>query len=62
MQQTARLLTQHPAYGTYVSPVHAVERVRVRIRRARVRRPDFVSLYIGAGIAGIACGFLLSVL
>jgi len=36
-----------------------VERVRIRMRLRRART-DFVPLYLGAGIAGVAFGFLLS--
>jgi hypothetical protein len=45
--------------GPFVIPVHAVERVRfgTRIRRAHT---DFVPYYFAAGVAGVACGFLLS--
>jgi hypothetical protein len=45
--------------GPFVIPVHAVERVRVRTRLRRART-DFVPLYLGAGVAGVVCGFLLS--
>jgi len=66
MQQTARLAIQHEPHGPYgsdpyVSPVRAVQRVRIRSRLRRART-DFLPLYIGAGVAGVACGFLLSVL
>jgi hypothetical protein len=45
--------------GPFVIPVHAVERVRIRSRLRRARR-DFLPLYVGAGVAGVAFGFLLS--
>jgi hypothetical protein len=45
--------------GPFVIPVHAVERVRFRTRLRRARR-DFLPLYVAAGVAGVACGFLLS--
>ena len=45
--------------GPFVIPVHAVERVRFRTRLRRARR-DFLPLYVAAGIAGVAFGFLLS--
>jgi hypothetical protein len=63
MQQHARIAAPHMTLGsaTYVSPVHAVERVRIRARLRRART-DFMPLYVGAGIAGVACGFLLSIL
>ena len=53
------MLHQSPA--AYVSPLHAVERVRIRTRRARTR-PDFVVLYAAAAIAGMASGLVLSLL
>ena len=43
----------------FVIPVHAVERVRMRTRLRRART-DFVPLYLGAGVAGVVFGFLLS--
>jgi hypothetical protein len=46
--------------GPYVSPVRAVGRVRVRTRLRRARA-DFFPLYVSAGVAGMVCGFLLSV-
>ena len=63
MQQTARIAVQHEPYGPgpFVIPVGAVERVRIRTRLRRART-DFLPLYVGAGVAGIACGFLLSVI
>jgi hypothetical protein len=45
----------------YVSPLHAVERVRIRARRARYR-PDFIVLYALAAVAGMAFGLVLSIL
>ena len=62
MQQFARIAVSQSSYGSgpYVSPVRAVERVRVRMRLRR-GRTDFLPLYIGAGVAGVVCGFLLSV-
>ena len=42
-------------------PVRAVERVRIRTRLRRARH-DFLPLYVGAGVAGVAFGFLLSVI
>ena len=45
----------------YISPVHAVERIRIRSRLRRPR-PDFVVLYGLAAVAGMAFGFVLSVL
>ena len=44
----------------YVSPLHAVDRVRVKARGRR-SRPDFVVLYAVAAIAGMASGLMLSV-
>ena len=44
----------------FVIPVRAVERVRIRMRLRRRARTDFVALYFGAGLAGVALGFLLS--
>jgi hypothetical protein len=46
--------------SAYVSPVHAVERVRVRARRRR-SRPNFVVLYALAAVAGMASGLVLSI-
>ena len=45
--------------GQFVIPVHAVERVRFRTRLRRARR-DYLPLYVGASVAGVAFGFLLS--
>ena len=46
----------------YVSPVHAVERIRINARRVRWRsRPDFTTLYALAVVGGMISGFLLSV-
>ena len=61
MQQIATSTFQHGIHerGPFVIPVHAVERVRFRTRLRRARR-DFLPLYVAAGIAGVACGFLLS--
>ena len=63
MQQTARIAVQHEPYGRapFVIPVRAVGRVRIRTRLRRART-DFLPLYLGAGAAGVACGFLLSIL
>ena len=63
MHQTARIAVQHETYGPgpFVIPVRAVERVRIRTRLRRART-DFLPLYVGAGVAGVACGFLLSVI
>ena len=47
--------------GPFVIPVRSVERVRIRTRLRRAR-PDFLPLYVGAGVAGVACGFLLSII
>ena len=47
-------------HGPFVIPVRAVERVRIRMRLRRRARTDFVALYLGAGLAGVAFGFLLS--
>ena len=62
MQQTARIAAQHEPYGVapFVIPVRSVERVRIRTRLRRART-DFLPLYVGAGVAGVACGFLLSI-
>jgi hypothetical protein len=62
MQQYARIAVEHRPYGSdpYVSPVRAVQRVRIRTRLRRART-DFLPLYVGAGVAGVACGFLLSI-
>ena len=62
MQQSARIAISHVRYGAgpYVSPVRAVERVRIRTRLHRARA-DFLPLYVSAGVAGVVCGFLLSV-
>jgi hypothetical protein len=62
MQQTARIAVQHDQVrpGSFVIPVHAVERVRIRTRLRRART-DFLPLYLGAGVAGVVCGFLLSI-
>jgi hypothetical protein len=46
--------------SAYTSPVHAVERIRIRARLRR-SRPDFVVLYLLAAIAGMFSGFALSV-
>ena len=61
-QQSARMAVSHSSYGAdpYVTPIRAVERVRIRIRLRRART-DFLPLYVGAGVAGVVCGFLLSV-
>ena len=61
MQQFARMAIQHEPYGRgpFVIPVRAVERVRIRTRLRRAGS-DFLPLYLGAGVAGVACGFLLS--
>ena len=61
MQQIATSTFQHGnrERGPFVIPVHAVERVRFRTRLRRART-DFIPLYLAAGVAGVACGFLLS--
>jgi hypothetical protein len=51
------MLQQGPAY---TSPVHAVERIRIKARLRR-SRPDFVVLYLLSAIAGMFSGFVLSV-
>ena len=62
MQQIATTF-QHRAYerGPYVIPVRAVDRIRIRTRLRRART-DYLPLYVGAGVAGVACGFLMSVI
>ena len=45
----------------YVSPLHAVERIRIRSRRPRTR-PDFIVMYAVAAVGGMASGLLLSAL
>ncbi len=61
MQQIATSTFQHGIYerGPFVIPVRAVDRVRIRTRLRRPRH-DFFPLYLAAGVAGVACGFLLS--
>jgi len=61
LQQIATSTIQRGIHerGPFVIPVRAVERVRIRMRLRRART-DFVPLYLGAGIAGVAFGFLLS--
>ena len=61
MQQIATSTIQRGIHerGPFVIPVRAVERVRIRMRLRRART-DFVALYLGAGLAGVAFGFLLS--
>jgi hypothetical protein len=61
MQQITTSTFQHGIRdgGTLVIPVHAVERVRFRTRLRRART-DFLPLYLAAGVAGVACGFFLS--
>jgi hypothetical protein len=44
----------------YVSPLHAVDRVRIKARGRR-SRPDFVVLYAVAAIAGMASGLMLTI-
>lgn len=63
MQQSARIAISRTSYGAdpYVSPVQAVGRVRFRMRLRRART-DFMPLYVGAGVAGGICGFLLSII
>jgi hypothetical protein len=63
MQQSARVaMPQAPdGPGPFVIPVRAVESVRIRTRLRRART-DFLPLYVGAGVAGVACGFLLSII
>jgi hypothetical protein len=53
------MLQQSPP--AYVSPLHTVERVRIRTRRHRTR-PDFIVMYAVAAVGGMASGLLLSVL
>ena len=62
MQQTARIAVSHSPHGAdpYVTPVQAVQRVRLRMRLSRTRT-DFLALYVGAGVAGGICGFVLSI-
>ena len=62
MHQFARIAVQHEPHapGPFVIPVRAVERVRIRTRLQRART-DFLPLYVGAGVAGVVCGFLLSI-
>jgi hypothetical protein len=43
----------------YRSPLHAVERVRIRLRRVR-SSPDFAVLYATAALAGIVTGYVLT--
>lgn len=45
----------------YVSPLHAVDHIRVKTRGRR-SRPDFVVLYAVSAIAGTASGLMLSIL
>jgi hypothetical protein len=61
MQQIATSTIQRGIHerGPFVIPVRTVERVRIRMRLRRTRT-DFVALYLGAGVAGAAFGFLLS--
>jgi len=61
MQQIATSTIQRGIHerGPFVIPVRAVERVRIRTRLRRART-DFVALYLGAGVAGAAFGFLLT--
>ena len=61
MQQIATTF-QSRAYerGPFVIPVRTVDRVRIRTRLRRART-DYLPLYLGAGAAGVACGFLLSI-
>ena len=63
MQQSARMAIQHEPYGPgpFVIPVRAVGRVRIRTRLRRART-DFLPLYVGAGVAGVAFGFVLSII
>jgi hypothetical protein len=63
MQQCTRMSVEHGPYGSdpYVSPVRAVQRVRFRTRLRRART-DFLPLYVGAGVAGVVTGFLLSII
>jgi hypothetical protein len=62
MHYSARIAAQHEPHGPgpFVIPVRAVGRVRIRTRLRRART-DFLPLYLGAGVAGVACGFLLSI-
>ena len=48
-------------HSAYVSPVHQVERVRIRARLHRAR-PDFLVLYALAAVAGMASGLVLGIL
>lgn len=41
------------------TPLHAVERVQVRLRRVR-SSPDFAVLYAAAALAGIVTGYVLT--
>jgi hypothetical protein len=52
------MLQRQPAY---VSPLRAVQRVRVRSRRGR-SRPDVAVLYGLAAVAGMVSGLVLSIL
>ena len=63
MHQTARITVQREPYGpgSFVIPVRTVERVRIRTRLRRART-DFLPLYVAAGLAGVACGFVLSII
>ena len=63
MQQIATSTIQRGIHerGPFVIPVRAVERVRIRMRLRRTRT-DLVALYLGAGVAGAAFGFLLSLI
>jgi len=62
MHTSTRFAVQHAATGDspYVMPVRSVGRIRIRSRMRRARA-DFLPLYLSAGVAGVACGFLLSV-
>ena len=63
MQQIATSTIQRGMHerGPFVIRVRAVERVRIRMRLRR-SRTDFVALYLGAGVAGAAFGFFLSLI
>ena len=49
----------HEHDARYHSPIHAVERVRIRLRRVR-SSPDFAALYAAAALAGIVTGYVLT--
>lgn len=49
----------HELDAHYRSPLHAVERVRIRIRRVR-SSSDFAVLYAVAALAGLVTGYVLT--